>query len=170
MSGKPGEDGDQGRSKERSWPMLWLSGAWVLPFLGISFGIFPGSAFARAVASILAVLAAPFPHLLYPHRQRGRLAARAAKAGGRGGATEAATGDCPLPHGAAAGGVAGRRPAGAALAPTDASGPVHGGLHARVQQSAGDCGGAASKCCSMSARRTRRSAPIWSRCSKRRAT
>jgi signal transduction histidine kinase len=58
--------------------MLWLSGAWVLPFLGISFWIFPGSAFARAVASILAVLAAPVPALLYLHRQRAGLAARAA--------------------------------------------------------------------------------------------
>ena len=59
--------------------MLWLSGAWVLPFLGISFWIFPGSAFARAVASILAVLAAPVPALLYLHRQRAGLAARAAR-------------------------------------------------------------------------------------------
>ena len=80
MSGKPREDGDLRRSKERGQPLLWVSGAWVLPFLGIFFWIFPGSAFAKAVVSILAVLAAPLPALAYTHQQRARLVARAAKA------------------------------------------------------------------------------------------
>jgi signal transduction histidine kinase len=60
--------------------MLWLSGAWVLPFLGIFFWVFTGSEIAKAVVSILAVLAAPLPALLYTYRQRGSLLARAANA------------------------------------------------------------------------------------------
>jgi two-component system C4-dicarboxylate transport sensor histidine kinase DctB len=80
MSGKPNEDGDLERSKEQSAPLLWVSGAWVLPFLGISFFIFPGSFLAEAIASIVAVVVAPLPALVYMHRQRARLVACASKA------------------------------------------------------------------------------------------
>jgi two-component system C4-dicarboxylate transport sensor histidine kinase DctB len=57
-----------------------MSGAWVLPFLGICFRVFPGPAFAKIVVLILAALAAPLPALLHAHRQRARLLACAAKA------------------------------------------------------------------------------------------
>jgi two-component system C4-dicarboxylate transport sensor histidine kinase DctB len=55
-----------------------LSGAWVLPFLGIFFWIFPGAQFAKVIVLILVVLATPLPALAYMHRQRVRLVARAA--------------------------------------------------------------------------------------------
>lgn len=60
--------------------MLWVSGAWVLPLLGIVFWFHLGSTFAKALFLILAVLVAPLPALLYAHRQRGRLLACAANA------------------------------------------------------------------------------------------
>ena len=78
MSAKPGEDGALRRSRERGRPLLWLSGAWVLPFLGIFFWIPPGAQFAKVIVLILVVLAAPLPALAYTHRQRVRLVARAA--------------------------------------------------------------------------------------------
>ncbi len=75
MSAKPREDGDLQRSNERGRPLLWASGAWVLPFLGRFLWFFAGSAFAKVVVSILAVVLAPLPALLYLHRERGRLLA-----------------------------------------------------------------------------------------------
>jgi len=60
--------------------VLWVSGAWVLPLLGIVFWFHLGSTFAKALFLILAVLVAPLPALLYAHRQRGRLLACAANA------------------------------------------------------------------------------------------
>jgi len=80
MSGKPTEDGDLRRLKERSGPLFLVSGAWVLPFLGLCLWLFPSSQFDRAVFSILAVLVAPLPALVYAHRQKDRLLACAAKA------------------------------------------------------------------------------------------
>ncbi len=80
MSGKPGEDGGLNRPKERSRLVLWVSGAWILPFLGIVFWLHLGSTFAKALLLILAVLVAPLPALLYAHMQRGRLLACAANA------------------------------------------------------------------------------------------
>ncbi len=60
--------------------MFWVSGVWSLPFLGIVFWLPLGSTFAKVFLSILAVLIAPLPALLYAHRQRGRLLACAASA------------------------------------------------------------------------------------------
>jgi two-component system C4-dicarboxylate transport sensor histidine kinase DctB len=80
MNGKPRARDDRNRAKERGGFALWASGAWVLPILGIAFWLQPGSAFAKALLSVLAVLVAPVPALLYAHRQRGRLLACAAKA------------------------------------------------------------------------------------------
>src|ERR1035438_2547263 len=80
MSGKPTEDGDLRRLKERSGPLFLVSGAWVLPFLGLCLWLFPSSQFDRVVVSILAVLVAPLPALVYARRQRDRLLACAAKA------------------------------------------------------------------------------------------
>ncbi len=80
MSGKAREDGDLQRSIERGRPLLWASGTWVLPLLCIFFWTFPFSTLTWTVVSMLAVLAAPLPALLYAHRQRARLLARAANA------------------------------------------------------------------------------------------
>jgi two-component system C4-dicarboxylate transport sensor histidine kinase DctB len=80
MTRRPNEDGDLKRFNERRRPLLWLSGAWILPILGIAFWILPTSAVSIAVLSILAVLAAPLPSLVYARRQRDRLLACAAKA------------------------------------------------------------------------------------------
>jgi signal transduction histidine kinase len=86
MAGTPREDSHPKSSKERGRPLLWLSGAWVLPFLAIFFWIFIGAAFSRfallvfAILVSLASLAAPLFALIHADRQRGRLLARAAKA------------------------------------------------------------------------------------------
>lgn len=58
--------------------MLWMSGAWVLPLMGIFFWVFPNSAIATTVASILASLAAPLPALVFMRWERKQLTARAA--------------------------------------------------------------------------------------------
>ena len=57
-----------------------VSGAWVLPFLWAWFWIFSGSLIVKAIAVVLAVLIAPLAALVALHRQRARLAARAAAA------------------------------------------------------------------------------------------
>jgi two-component system C4-dicarboxylate transport sensor histidine kinase DctB len=51
-----------------------------LLFLGIFLWAFPGSAFAEAIALITACVLAPLPALLYMHRRKDRLLARAANA------------------------------------------------------------------------------------------
>lgn len=58
--------------------MLWVSGAWVLPLLGILFWLHPGSTFSKAVVLGFAILAAPLPAVLHARRQRARLLACAA--------------------------------------------------------------------------------------------
>jgi signal transduction histidine kinase len=78
MSAMPREDGGFRRSRERGRPLLWISGGWVLPFLGFVW-TFSGSTILKTVACILAMLAAPVPVLVIAHRQRNRLLACAAK-------------------------------------------------------------------------------------------
>ena len=80
MSAKP--KGDQGRNetKEGGRLLLWVSGAWVLPFLGLLFWSSSGSRWVLGVACVLAVFAAPIPALLILQRQSGRLMDRAAAA------------------------------------------------------------------------------------------
>jgi two-component system C4-dicarboxylate transport sensor histidine kinase DctB len=80
MSAKPREHGDLRRSNERGGVLLWLSGVWVLPLLGLYDWVLPGSTFAETVASIVAALLAPLPVLLFLRGQRGRLLAQAVKA------------------------------------------------------------------------------------------
>lgn len=80
MLGKPRDDGDSRRSKERGRTLLWFSGAWVLPILGILFGVFPVSPFAKAIGLIAACVAAPLPAILYLHKRKDLLLARAANA------------------------------------------------------------------------------------------
>jgi two-component system C4-dicarboxylate transport sensor histidine kinase DctB len=74
------KNGDLKRSDERGMFALWLSGAWVLPLLGFSYWVLPGSTFAKTVASIVAVLLAPLPALLFLREQRSRLLGQAAQA------------------------------------------------------------------------------------------
>jgi signal transduction histidine kinase len=80
MPRKPTEDSDLNRSSERGRALLWISGAWVLPILGLFFWSFSGPLFAKAIAAILAILLAPLPAVAYAHWQRSRLVACAAKA------------------------------------------------------------------------------------------
>jgi len=59
---------------------LWISGAWVLPFLGIALWLNPGSGPRIAAFSICATLLAPLPALMFLRRQRVRLLGRIAEA------------------------------------------------------------------------------------------
>ncbi len=70
MSGGPTVDGALTRSKQRWRHVLWVSGIWVLPLLLI-FWLLPNtSAATTAAISILALIMAPLPALLYSRRQR----------------------------------------------------------------------------------------------------
>ena len=60
--------------------MIWISGAWVLPLLGIKLWVFPGSVASLSVVSILSVLLAPLPALLFMRREHTRLLHQAATA------------------------------------------------------------------------------------------
>jgi signal transduction histidine kinase len=80
MSEKLAEDGGQRRSQQRASPVLWVSGAWILPVLGVAEWLHPDFPFAKAILLVLAVLLTPLPALLDARRQRGRLRACAAKA------------------------------------------------------------------------------------------
>jgi signal transduction histidine kinase len=76
MAENLGEGGGLTRPKEQGRLVLWVSGAWVLPLLGIVFWIHRlGPTFAEVLLATLAVLAAPLPALIYARSQRGRLAA-----------------------------------------------------------------------------------------------
>jgi len=61
------------RSKERGHPLLWVSGAWILPFAGIAFWVLPGATFVRALLLIAAALLAPLPLLIHARMQRTRM-------------------------------------------------------------------------------------------------
>jgi signal transduction histidine kinase len=80
MSGKPDEAADLTRPQERIPIMVWMSGAWVLPLLGIALWLQPNSAIAKVLVALVAVLLAPLPTLFYAHRQRSRLLIRAVDA------------------------------------------------------------------------------------------
>ena len=66
--------------KRPHWVALWISGAWVLPFLGIALWLNPGSGPRIAVLVICATLLAPLPALMFLRRQRIRLVGRLAAA------------------------------------------------------------------------------------------
>ena len=80
MSVMPSDDGDLNRFKQRRRPLIWMSGAWVLPLLGIKLWVFPGSVASLSLVSILAVLLAPIPALLFLHREHTKLMNQAAAA------------------------------------------------------------------------------------------
>ena len=71
---------DPNRARERIGIGLPISGVWILPFLAFAIWLLPASNSAWAAATVLAVLLAPIPALLYTFRQRKRLLASAAKA------------------------------------------------------------------------------------------
>ncbi|MFZ1084506.1 MAG: HAMP domain-containing sensor histidine kinase [Terracidiphilus sp.] len=73
-------DGKTGPFNGSARPLLWVSGGWVLPILGLCYWGFPDSAVARIAASIVAVLLAPLPALLHLRSQRRCLQAQAAQA------------------------------------------------------------------------------------------
>ena len=72
MSEKPGEDTGLIRPKERTPLLLWVSGTWVLPLLGLAFWLDHDYFFAKFLLSILAILVAPLPALIYSRRKRSR--------------------------------------------------------------------------------------------------
>ena len=67
-------------SSQRSRPLLWLSGIWVLPLLALSFFVLPNTTPIRIAACIVTALFAPLPALLYSRRQHARCLANAADA------------------------------------------------------------------------------------------
>src|ERR1017187_960063 len=80
MPTQPGQDEGFNPAQTRVRVLLWMSGVWILPMVGIAFWILPPSATLRTTLVILSVLAAPLPALLFMNRQRRRLIACAAKA------------------------------------------------------------------------------------------
>src|ERR1035438_5990067 len=67
------------RPKGRFRFMVWASGAWAFPFVGLAFWPHPASANAKGVLVALSILVAPAPALIYAHRRRSQLLADAAK-------------------------------------------------------------------------------------------
>jgi len=80
MEGKSNESQDRKGTNEISFPLLWVSGAWVLPVWAFFLWVLPNSTFFRIASSIVAVLLAPLPALFYHSRRRERLLASAANA------------------------------------------------------------------------------------------
>jgi len=58
----------------------WLSGIWVLPFLGIFYWLGPATSLVRTIGFVAAVVVAPLPGLLYARRQQSCLLDRATSA------------------------------------------------------------------------------------------
>jgi two-component system C4-dicarboxylate transport sensor histidine kinase DctB len=79
MQGQKKQDGGFAPAQTRVRVLLWVSGAWILPLLGIGLWMLPASPGVRTVLAIVAVLAAPLPALLFMSRQRRRLIACASK-------------------------------------------------------------------------------------------
>jgi len=80
MQGQQRKDGNFNPTPGRGRLLLWVSGAWVVPMLGLAFWIFPASSAAWTLLAVLAALAAPLPALLFMGSQRRRLLATAALA------------------------------------------------------------------------------------------
>ncbi|MDE3186233.1 MAG: HAMP domain-containing histidine kinase [Acidobacteriota bacterium] len=80
MTEKQKEDGGSSRLTERDRLLLWISGAWVLPLLGVAFWISPGAVEGRAILLGVAMVLAPIPALLFARRQWRRLLAEVAQA------------------------------------------------------------------------------------------
>src|SRR6266571_2264456 len=91
MPGKPEEDAGTDRPKERLWPLLWLSGCWVLPILALAYWL--GQAHPFAGVALLTSSTPPLACLRDEVR-------------GRSGTTQAPIGHRALPHFPLARGVA----------------------------------------------------------------
>jgi len=73
------QDGRSDAVQMRSSVLIWISGAWTLPFLGAAIWFSSASPAVRTILAIFAVVAAPLPALLLTIRQRRRLIASSAK-------------------------------------------------------------------------------------------
>ncbi len=80
MGGQSSQDGRFRVGPERGYLLLWMSGAWIAPFLGALLWGAHLSEAGKVVVLALAVLAAPLPAILYLIRIRRRMLASAAKA------------------------------------------------------------------------------------------
>ena len=79
MSLRPDKGNGVNRPKERVQPLLWLSGCYVLPILGLAYWLGQEHPLVEILLSCLAILLAPLPALIYSHRQHRRLLACAVK-------------------------------------------------------------------------------------------
>jgi two-component system, NtrC family, C4-dicarboxylate transport sensor histidine kinase DctB len=71
MSADAKEDGRDNQASLRSVVLLWVSGAWVLPLLGVALWFVPApEEAARVMAVVIALLLSPVPAVLYLRRQR----------------------------------------------------------------------------------------------------
>jgi len=80
MSGRAEKSGGLNRRGGQARLLLWASGAWVLPLLGIVYWLYPASTWGRILVVLLAIVLAPVPALLYARSQRNRLIACATDA------------------------------------------------------------------------------------------
>ncbi len=80
MPGKLAEEIDPSQPKGRGQFVLWFSGICVLPLFGLVFWLGDRHPFSRILISILAIVLAPIPTVIYSYRQRNRLLACAAGA------------------------------------------------------------------------------------------
>jgi two-component system C4-dicarboxylate transport sensor histidine kinase DctB len=79
MVGQPKQEGGFNPAHTRVPALLWVSGAWILPVLGLGAWMLPGSLAVRTTIAILAILAAPIPALLFVRKEQSRLTASALK-------------------------------------------------------------------------------------------
>jgi signal transduction histidine kinase len=81
MTGKHDEDGALKQPDRQAWIILWLSGAWVLPVLGIVSWFHLAFTVSKMLLVIIAILVAPLPAVAYARWQRNGLRSRAVEAG-----------------------------------------------------------------------------------------
>jgi two-component system C4-dicarboxylate transport sensor histidine kinase DctB len=80
MSGQEGQAGALNSASAGVRILLWVSGAWTLPLLGIAFWALSATPMVMITVAILGVLAAPLPSLIFMFGLRRRLTATGAKA------------------------------------------------------------------------------------------
>ena len=73
MPSKPDEDHGANRPKERVQNLLWVSGCWILPILGLAYWIGQKHPLSALLLSSFAALLAPFPVLIYSVHKHRRL-------------------------------------------------------------------------------------------------
>ena len=75
-----GDKSNHGAVNGRRRTLLWVSGAWTLPFLGLGYWLLPSVGWSRWIITTFAILAAPIPALLFWRAERGNLQGRIAAA------------------------------------------------------------------------------------------